>query len=311
MIGHINFWLYRIFIKLILLVFLFSTTGCATQWVNLNAEDRRLSVIGTYTDVKYGYALNDIIVLKMEKEINIDEYQSEYGGEKTLCFHQGMDFSNAVGVEYISYGKEKKFLCESVGDDFLVKEYRLNMVKDYSGSLLIPELNISIGGINDIRTSTSVCDCSNLSDINSRAVKAYAIDRYSFFLEMDDGTWLKFYKERMNNILDYYRFTISSVEEFNSESNVRELEIKTMDDDGYLIVRLANRKEIIFQSPYLDSLKYKRIIIRESLEDVKEIEGNKAYYALLPITIVFDIVTLPIQMIAFVYALGSNSTGAN
>jgi|LUMW01.1.fsa_nt_gb hypothetical protein len=75
--------------------------------------------------------------------------------------------------------------------------------------------------------------------------------------------------------------------------------------NNLLIVRFGNvEKTYTSSKPIFHGKSYPVLLnLKDGLKNEKTIEGNKLYYALVPFTFVFDIITAPIQWGIFIYEM--------
>lgn len=295
------------------LIYLVFFTSCSTQWVSRMANDRRTIISNSYNEVRQAYLFDKLLVLDAHISTHPEEFEEKFGGDKKLCFLTNKDFSNGLGP-YIEGKKDRKYYCFEKEDKDLLKAPKLRKVKNLENSILIPELNIAIGGLSRNKAATSLCDCANLKGLKAKVKSAFGFSKYIFYIELSDGRWIRFSKGKRNPILNRFKAKFSSEKEFLKEKRRKyQLVIHNLErDGGYLLLRLSNFKNMVFYSKklnYSGHSKLGRVIFSKStIQGTKEEKGNKAYYALMPLTVVLDIVTFPIQ--AIIFAVGISDSGA-
>lgn len=276
------------------------------MWVDLKAKDRSYSIETYFDNVTIASTLGEeFLVLELSRTGKPDSVLKKMPSSQQLCFSLKDELSKPLGL-YLGSNKEKRYYC--LENSPLEKFPQLNKLESLENSFIIPELNIAISDFDPNSSATAFCDCKKLKFTDSKVKSVYHFTKYLFYIELQNGKYLRFSKGRRNPILNIFKVEEVFKSRFESENRKpKSLSFRKLEPGGYLFVQLANRKVFVFHA---DNLKFgqdgrlNRILLRRNLEGTIEEKGNKLYYGLMPFTLAFDIVTLPIQLGVFVYNMG-------
>ncbi|TBR42540.1 hypothetical protein CBF23_007495 [Marinomonas agarivorans] len=301
-----------------MMVYLFFLSGCAaTNYVHQQATDQDYSIDSFYSDIVQAVLLNDIIVLKIEREAKPDHYGAAYHSHSILCF-PASKLANGIGLHLYPKDQDRD-LCPRDIDVLLASLPKLKPLPSLKNGLILPELNTVIYGTgND--SMTTRCACEILSELGATPDKVFYFTKNLLYIALNNGQWVKLSREKRDLFVSHFAAEIVTEASFQQERQSSRFPVKQplfeklpQNNGYYFFVRLLNSQQYIY--PYylpsslvpqsakfapITSLFFQNDKVRE--EVVKE-EGNPFFYALYPFSVVFDVITFPIQYGITVYQL--------
>jgi len=310
-----RYTLSRILIKNVLtFAVLVLLTGCvSTIYVSQQIDDKEYKVESYSNHITKAAIFADTLILEVERQATPEQYAAPYEGRSKLCFTKN-DFKNGVGL-YLSGQHDNRFLCSDVSDDFFNSLPALPTTDALINGFLIPELQTIVYGTGNFNINTR-CDCEILKEVASTTKSVFYFNKYLLYIELENGQWFKFSAGKRKLFVNSLQAEESSEAAFNNEKQTSNHKAKDVLFDSlaetgekYLFVRLLHSNKYVYTYRFSDQTVFTEPMTSlffqndKTLEDVKVEEGNPLFYALYPFSIVFDIVTFPIQYGVYVYMI--------
>lgn len=271
--------------------------------VGNNAKDRVYGIQTHLSEVRdVRYTKNNMIMMAAKREVYPEAVEDKFSKTQTLCFLTDKKYFKSRGL-YLGSNKEKQYYCEELPianklPNFAHKEH-------LDGGFVIPELGIGITDDSFSTSRASFCNCDNIANKNLKVKKIHYVSMYLFFVELTDGSWLRFSSKSSVPMVIEFEAAFVDKNEVSKHKIKKELEFSPLETGSYLVVRLGNFQYRTFHTAkenfYGDGVKVKHIIFAKTFEGEHKEKGLPILYALYPFSIVFDIVTFPIQAGIFMY----------
>lgn len=292
-------------------------TGCAaTSYVHKKANDQEYPVASFYNVITRAALLDNTLVLEIERAATPAKYGQPYQQRTKLCFNS-QDFNDSVAV-YIYSKDSQAHTCPTIPESVFQSLPTLEPFPKQKRGLILPELKAIIYGTgND--TITTRCDCEVLANIGSVPKQVYYFNKYLLYVALENGQWVKLTKGK--RALFVTRFQAELVDEmmFKKEKATSTFtakpalfEILDTQTEQYFFVRLLRSKEYIYSyrltetkaHPVLSQPITSLFIQNDHVQENVIVEkGNVLFNALYPFSVVFDIITFPLQYGIGIYKL--------
>lgn len=263
---------------MILSCLIVSITGCTTAITIDYANREEVHVKSYYSGIKSATLVNDTIALKITRE---------QGEDETFCFTK-QDFETSL-IRYPYQNTNRPYTCSDELINGLEHGIELTPISSIKTGFVIPELDTVIyGKKND--SITTRCDCELLKNINSKPKEVVTFSNSLFYIELENGGWVKFEESEATPSLRILNASLSNKIDFDKDMEVHKgkvsydnFNILNNKVGSYLFIRLPNSKEHIY-SYHIDDPSFSSFpIMSVVIEDDKKItvKAKEANYWLM------------------------------